>query len=286
MASPCKTRKPGRSILPWDLTLSVAAGTLSLATVADLSGTGDGTGSLTYSGPLSAIAAALAGMAYTPPPGYQGAPTLSIEAQSAGAAPIQARVPIVVTSGRFTVTTTADVGPGSLRQAILDSNLAVGGTNTIDFDIPGAGVETIAAASPLPTITNPLVIDGTTQPGLCRRAVDRHRGPADRGLRSVDRGPRMSRSRGLAIVGSGFSSVNATTMLAVESVPISSGQGGTVTYQIVVAADVDLVATAQAVGTSTSLSLLDALGQVVMRSDGLSAEEFVDAIDIDVAPGT
>ncbi len=151
--------------LPWDLTLSVAAGTLSLATTAGLTGTGDGTGSLTYSGPLSAIDAALAGMSYTPPPGYQGAPTLSLDAQSEGAAPIQAQVPIVVTNGRFAVTTTADSGPGSLRQAILDSDLAVGGTNTIDFDIPGAGVQTIAAASPLPTITNPLVIDGTTQPG-------------------------------------------------------------------------------------------------------------------------
>ena len=58
------------------------------------------------------------------------------------------------------VTNTADSGPGSLRQAILDSNAATGATNTIDFDIPGPGVQTIAPLSPLPAITNPVLIDG------------------------------------------------------------------------------------------------------------------------------
>src|SRR5690348_11035298 len=55
----------------------------------------------------------------------------------------------------FLVTTTADSGPGSLRQAILDSNDATGGTNTIDFKVPGQGVQTIAPGSPLPAITQP-----------------------------------------------------------------------------------------------------------------------------------
>ena len=95
----------------------------------------------------------------------------------------------------------------------------------------------------------------------------------------------MSRVKGVAIGGSGFASVNATTRLAVESVPISSGQGGTVNYQIVVDAGEDLVATAQAVGTTASLTLLDALGRTVVQSDGLSAVP-IDAIDIDIAPGT
>ena len=60
----------------------------------------------------------------------------------------------------FLVTNTDDSGPGSLRQAILDSNAATGTTNTIDFDIPGSGVQTIAPLSPLPAITNPVLIDG------------------------------------------------------------------------------------------------------------------------------
>ena len=71
----------------------------------------------------------------------------------------------MLTDGIFPVTSTADSGPGSLRQAILDSNTATGGTNTIDFAIPGRGVQTIAPLSPLPAITNPVLIDGTSQPG-------------------------------------------------------------------------------------------------------------------------
>ena len=66
----------------------------------------------------------------------------------------------------FGVTTTADSGPGSLRQAILDSNSDPGQTNTISFAIPGAGVQTVEPLTPLPLITGSVVIDGTTQPGF------------------------------------------------------------------------------------------------------------------------
>ena len=59
---------------------------------------------------------------------------------------------------------TNDSGIGSLRQAILNAD-ANPGLDTIDFDIPGAGVHTISPASALPTITDPVVIDGYTQPG-------------------------------------------------------------------------------------------------------------------------
>ena len=64
----------------------------------------------------------------------------------------------------FTVTTTADSGPGSLRQAITDAN-ANAGADTIAFNIPGAGVHTISPATALPNITQPVTIDGYTQPG-------------------------------------------------------------------------------------------------------------------------
>lgn len=64
----------------------------------------------------------------------------------------------------FTVTNTADSGAGSLRQAILDANAAAGADN-IDFAIPGAGVHTISPLSALPNITDPVTIDGYTQPG-------------------------------------------------------------------------------------------------------------------------
>jgi hypothetical protein len=64
----------------------------------------------------------------------------------------------------FVVTNTADAGPGSLRQAIIDAN-ANGGADTISFSIPGAGVHSILPLTALPAITDPVVIDGYTQPG-------------------------------------------------------------------------------------------------------------------------
>lgn len=64
----------------------------------------------------------------------------------------------------FCVTNTADAGTGSLRQAITDSNTA-GGANTIGFQIPGSGVQTIALTSQLPAIKGSLTIDGYSQPG-------------------------------------------------------------------------------------------------------------------------
>ncbi len=64
----------------------------------------------------------------------------------------------------FTVTNTNDSGNGSLRQAILDAN-ATPGADVIAFNIPGAGPHTITPASPLPVITDPVIVDGYTQPG-------------------------------------------------------------------------------------------------------------------------
>jgi titin len=64
----------------------------------------------------------------------------------------------------YVVSNTSNSGPGSLRQAILTGNFNPG-LDTITFNISGPGIKTIDLASPLPTITNPVVIDGTTQPG-------------------------------------------------------------------------------------------------------------------------
>jgi len=63
------------------------------------------------------------------------------------------------------VTNTNDSGAGSLRQAILDANVSPT-VNQIQFAIPGPGPYTITPQTPLPTITGPVVIDGTTQPGF------------------------------------------------------------------------------------------------------------------------
>ena len=64
----------------------------------------------------------------------------------------------------FVVTNTNDSGPGSLRQAITNAN-TVPGLNTITFNIPGPGVHKIAPLTNLPGMTDPVVIDGFSQPG-------------------------------------------------------------------------------------------------------------------------
>ncbi|NIL98260.1 MAG: DUF4347 domain-containing protein, partial [Planctomycetales bacterium] len=65
----------------------------------------------------------------------------------------------------FVVTNTNDSGAGSLRQAILDAN-ANSGSDTITFNIGGGGLQTIVVGTTaLPTITETVTLDATTQPG-------------------------------------------------------------------------------------------------------------------------
>lgn len=69
----------------------------------------------------------------------------------------------------FTVTDVGDTGPGSLRYAITRSN-ATPGIDRIEFKI-GSGLQTIKPLSALPEITDPVVIDGTTQHGFVGRPL-------------------------------------------------------------------------------------------------------------------
>jgi len=66
---------------------------------------------------------------------------------------------------RLPVTTSADSGPGTLRQALLDANDAPG-ENRVEFHLPGSGLQTLAVLSALPTVTSPVIIDGWTQTGF------------------------------------------------------------------------------------------------------------------------
>ncbi|MGA2702978.1 MAG: NosD domain-containing protein, partial [Isosphaeraceae bacterium] len=72
------------------------------------------------------------------------------------------------------VTNTNDSGNGSLRAAILYANanpIAGGAPNVISFDIPGSGVQTITPLTPLPDLTEPVTIDGYTQPGASQNTL-------------------------------------------------------------------------------------------------------------------
>ncbi len=67
----------------------------------------------------------------------------------------------------FVVTNTNDSGAGSLRQAILDANVASPECQkqTITFNISGSGTHTIQPIAPLPPFNIPIVLDGYSQAG-------------------------------------------------------------------------------------------------------------------------
>lgn len=128
--------------------------------VCDSTGFGEGE---TFLGATSVSAPGAFSFGYTPVAGkpYITATATDAQGNTSEFSPC-AFVPQPLT---FTVTNTNDGGAGSLRQAILDSNAGAANNNNIVFNIAGAGVKTINLLSPLPIITNPVTIDGTTQTG-------------------------------------------------------------------------------------------------------------------------
>lgn len=78
----------------------------------------------------------------------------------------------VVPPGSFVITVTngTDNGVGTLRSAIEQAN-AGPGLNLIQFDLPGCAFQ-IQLSTPLPDITEPLIIDGFSQPGASVNTLD------------------------------------------------------------------------------------------------------------------
>src|SRR5581483_7657515 len=91
------------------------------------------------------------------------------------------RLLAAITVNTITDDLTAGDGTVSLREAITAINAGndlgdpditaqnpgtFGTNDTISFKIPGTGAQTISPATPLPTITKTVSIDGTTQPGF------------------------------------------------------------------------------------------------------------------------
>jgi hypothetical protein len=87
-------------------------------------------------------------------------------------------------------------GAGSLQQAISDANNHAG-LDTINFNVSGSGIQFLFTNATLPTITDPVVIDATTQPGYAgtplihmegmeraRRSISQPAGPPLKGFLS------------------------------------------------------------------------------------------------------
>jgi uncharacterized repeat protein (TIGR01451 family) len=114
----------------------------------------------------------------------------------------------------FDVTNTSDSpspAPNSLRWAILqvDADTSV---DTIDFDIPGSGVQSISLTSALPAITNSVVIDGTSQPNFAGVPLIQIDGTsAGAGAAGLVISAGGSTVEGLALVGFSGSAISITT---------------------------------------------------------------------------
>jgi titin len=74
-------------------------------------------------------------------------------------------LPSAASASTYSVTSTADAGPGTLRQAIGDANAHPGG-DAVRFNLPGPGMQTIGITSPLPAVSETLVINGRSQQGF------------------------------------------------------------------------------------------------------------------------
>ena len=92
--------------------------------------------------------------------------------------------PCVVEAATFTVTSTANAGAGSLRQAVLDANAAAG-ADSIAFAIAGNGPHTIALQGSALSVTGALLIDGYSQAGAQANTRTPQQGGLDASLRIV-----------------------------------------------------------------------------------------------------
>jgi hypothetical protein len=86
----------------------------------------------------------------------------------------------------------------SLREAITAANLTAG-PSTINFKIPGSGVQTIALTSALPTITAPVLLDGYSQPGASANTSS----SGDNALLLIQFSGASAGANGLVITGGG-----------------------------------------------------------------------------------
>lgn len=136
----------------------------------------------------------------------------------------------------YTVTSAADSGVNTLRWAIAQAN-ANADADSIVFNIGGGGGRNIALASALPTITGPVNIDATTQPGYAGTPLIQvdglNAGAGAIGLQvstsgSTIRGFSMMRFNGVGIRidGAGGGNTVASCHIGLNNAGSASGNGG------------------------------------------------------------
>jgi CSLREA domain-containing protein len=181
---------------PLRITLTVDAGTLTLASVTGLAfAAGDGTAdaTMTFTGTQAEVAAALDGLAFTPTGGFRGLATITVTSEDAGGTSTDTDT-VRVHVGAIVVTTTSDLSNGntssfaalaasnggdgvSLREAIELTNAVANATGQVDhirFAIAAplvGGVHTIAVASALPGITDAVDLDASSEPDFAGTPV-------------------------------------------------------------------------------------------------------------------
>ena len=129
-------------------------------TLSTLSGTGTlaGTTSVSPSGGF----ASFSGLNIT----TIGAYTLTASSSGFGSLAVSGATSNQIGVGYFLVTSTADSGPGTLRAAITALDSSDLSSNIIAFDLGSSGPQTITLMSALPAITEPVDIEGNTEPGF------------------------------------------------------------------------------------------------------------------------
>ena len=119
-------------------------------------------------------------------------------------------LPAGVPAATFTVTSASDSGANTLRAAITNAN-ASPGLDVIAFAITTntIGVKNITLSSALPVITDPVVIDGTTQRGYSNSPLVQITGNFLAGVDGLVLAGGSNTVRGIAVVYAGTSSSEA-----------------------------------------------------------------------------
>lgn len=173
--------------------------------------------------------------------------------------------PLLAPPASFVVNTTADSGPGSLRQAILDADALAPVGGTIDFDIPGGGIHTIVPLSPLPAISGSLLIDGWSQRGYSGIPLIQLEASGAGADGLTISGPDVT-VRGLA---TDVFSISAATSMLLSATVAPRG----LTSQLLLI-------------NSQGQVLSNSAGQVLVQSDGGPASAPGESIDEHIAAGT